>query len=145
MKEWRINNKEELKAYQKVYAKKYTDRIRTDPVLKEKVRKYQKEWREKNQSRARSSYYIRFYGITYEQAETLFKSQKGLCAICYKPLNFSSGRRGHDGPNIDHCHKTGKVRGVLCAHCNNMLGCAKDNLKTLSSAISYLKGHQYGA
>ena len=42
-------------------------------------------------------------------------------------------------PVIDHCHATGNVRGLLCMACNSMLGYAKDNIQTLSSAIQYLK------
>mgnify|MGYP000857438858 FL=1 len=74
------------------------------------------------------------YGLTLEEYNTILDAQNNLCAIC-KQINTSS-RDWH----VDHCHKTGKVRGILCSHCNLMLGHATDNVLTLHSAINYLKG-----
>lgn len=69
------------------------------------------------------------YGITPELREEMRKKQKGKCAIC--------GRRMKK-PSVDHEHKTRKVRGLLCDHCNRMLGFARESIKTLKSAIGYL-------
>lgn len=73
------------------------------------------------------------YGITPEDVETMRARQRGLCAICEKAV---VGRR----MSIDHCHATGKVRGLLCSHCNLMLGHSKDNPVVLQRAIAYLAG-----
>lgn len=75
------------------------------------------------------------YGITLAEKDALLLKQGG-CAIC------KSGDPGSSmGWHLDHCHESKKVRGVLCAPCNIMLGGAKDNSDTLESAISYLKRH----
>jgi len=61
-------------------------------------------------------------------------SQNNQCAICAKPLQGVVHGGAHD-----HCHATGKMRGVLCLQCNAMLGFAKDNIQTLKNAIKYLE------
>lgn len=55
--------------------------------------------------------------------------QKGLCAICQRPMTKI---------NIDHCHKTNKLRGLLCTACNVGLGNFQDSIPTLKKAIEYL-------
>jgi DNA mismatch repair ATPase MutS len=67
----------------------------------------------------------------------MFLEQRGKCKICNKPLHYDK-RSTH----IDHCHTSGKVRGLLCHLCNPMLGMAQDKIETLQSAIRYLKEHQ---
>lgn len=73
--------------------------------------------------------------------EALAKRQGGkVCAICGLDefeMRYKSKRRLH----MDHDHKTGKWRGLLCGNCNTMLGHAKDNPTTLLKAIQYLKGN----
>jgi len=74
----------------------------------------------------------RAFGITLEEYDALLLKQKGVCMICGKP---ESKRK----LSVDHDHKTGRVRGLLCNHCNRLLGDAYDNIKILQSAISYLQ------
>ena len=74
----------------------------------------------------------RKYGLTTEQHTRMLDNQGGLCAICCKPL--VPGR----GTHIDHDHKTGKVRGLLCNKCNPLLGAALDDRDILLSAVDYL-------
>ncbi len=77
------------------------------------------------------------YGITLEEALGLLASQGGLCAICNEvPVPF--GKRKY-GWSVDHCHKTNKIRGVLCNRCNFMLGHARDNPEILKAGVEYLK------
>lgn len=80
---------------------------------------------------------LRKYGITLEEKEFMVDSQGGSCAIC--GCDFS----GEVKPNIDHCHATGKVRGILCRKCNSVLGLADDDAHRLGVAISYLLYWQY--
>lgn len=79
----------------------------------------------------------RRYGISLDEYQALFDKQGGVCAICGKPET-----RMHKGVvarlSVDHDHKTGKVRGLLCQPCNHGLGGFKDNLDLLSNAIDYL-------
>jgi hypothetical protein len=49
------------------------------------------------------------------------------------------GKRKASKDNLNHCHKTKKIRGLLCTACNTALGLFKDDLKRLSNAINYLK------
>jgi hypothetical protein len=61
----------------------------------------------------------------------MLKVQNNSCLICGKK---ETKRR----LSVDHNHKTGKVRGLLCSHCNHILGLSYDNIKILQSAINYL-------
>lgn len=104
--------------------------------------RWQNAWNDKNRERyreiARDSYARKgrdkelkqTYGITEAEYELLFESQKGLCALC---LNPSKKRL-----QVDHCHTTGKVRGLLCRACNLGLGFFRDNKFTLLRAIDYI-------
>lgn len=71
------------------------------------------------------------FNISLEQFKYLLKLQNNVCAICKQP---SKDKR----IAVDHCHVTGKVRGLLCNNCNLALGCFKDNINFLASAINYL-------
>jgi lysine/ornithine N-monooxygenase len=74
-------------------------------------------------------------GITQEQYDAMYKEQQGCCAICGKhESNILRNRL-----NIDHCHTTGAIRGLLCHHCNAALGHLEDSVDNLTAAISYLK------
>jgi hypothetical protein len=65
--------------------------------------------------------------------EELLVVQKNVCALCKK--GESSGKQ----LSIDHCHTTGKIRGLLCSRCNLGLGLFKDNQEVLAAAIKYLQ------
>lgn len=63
----------------------------------------------------------------------------GLCDLC-KTTGFIMNKARHDsGLVIDHCHKTGKVRGHLCHNCNRALGLLQDDTALLRRAIAYLE------
>lgn len=115
----------------------------------------QKEWRKANPEREKASQnksnrkrladpaflqrkredaMRRAYGISPEQFATLLESQGGKCALCFGPPN-GPGDRLH----VDHCHNTKRIRGLLCAKCNTLLGLAGDDPKLLARAIKYLK------
>ncbi len=84
--------------------------------------------------------FFRSYGIRYVDSFALFKIQKGKCAIC-GCYNTDARNGGHKHLALDHCHATGKVRGLLCMSCNMSLGFLDDNIDYLSKGISYLKEH----
>lgn len=75
------------------------------------------------------------FGISLEEYDSMFQEQKGSCAICGTSLN-ESGRKNF---SVDHCHSTGKVRGLLCHKCNSGIGFLNDDVNLLEKAISYLK------
>lgn len=75
------------------------------------------------------------YGIFEEQYFSLLKSQDGKCKICriYVEQHFSL--------HIDHCHKSKKVRGLLCSKCNQAIGLFGENINTMKAAIDYLDAY----
>lgn len=81
----------------------------------------------------------RNYGITKDDYDALLVEQNGVCAICKmeesKTHNFSNKIQDL---SVDHCHKSGKVRGLLCHRCNTLLGLVDDNKKILLNSINYL-------
>jgi len=79
------------------------------------------------------------YNITEVEFNSLFASQGGMCAICGKILVLYS----KNGVAIDHDHKSGKIRGLLCRECNLMLGFSNDDVTILNSAIKYLDENIY--
>lgn len=82
-------------------------------------------------------YLLRLYGMTMDDYKGRLESQGGVCAICKGP-----GFKMKDHHNlllvVDHCHTTGKVRGLLCHNCNRALGLFKDSKGSLGAAIEYL-------
>jgi hypothetical protein len=77
---------------------------------------------------------------TVEELLELYKLQGGECAICHTPYKIESISKQR-GLFIDHCHTSGKVRGLLCQKCNSGLGMFNDNIETLNEAIFYLTKH----
>jgi hypothetical protein len=73
------------------------------------------------------------YGISIQQFEDLFDSQDRSCKIC-KTKNIS-GKNWH----VDHSHKHGKIRGILCSKCNQALGMVYDDIEILKNMIKYLE------
>jgi len=88
----------------------------------EAVRDY---WRRTNRKR--------YYGLTEAEYQNMLESSGGACGICREPF---CGR-----PSIDHDHKTGKVRGLLCKQCNFGLGHFRDKISFLNLAADYLGRH----
>jgi hypothetical protein len=79
--------------------------------------------------------YMRKYGLTMSKYETMLEAQGGTCAICRDPK-----RTGSFGfLDVDHCHATGKVRGLLCVRCNQAIGSLGDTIEGLERAIAYLR------
>ena len=72
------------------------------------------------------------YGINLEIYKKILEDQNYCCAICNDSL-------GQIQVNLDHCHETKLVRGILCNRCNTLLGNALDNVEILENAIKYLK------
>lgn len=86
----------------------------------------------KNKLRPRQRNHIN-YDITLEYYNSLLIAQNFCCAICNIPETLLKKKL-----SIDHCHKSGKVRGLLCHSCNVALGHFRDNKDFLVNAIEYL-------
>ncbi len=79
------------------------------------------------------------YGLTYEQWEAMRQAEDYRCMIC----GISEEELGKK-LDVDHCHDSGKVRGLLCNPCNTMLGHARDKVEILEAAVAYLKENSEG-
>ena len=81
---------------------------------------------------------MREYGITIEQYKEMSEKQNGLCAICHKPE--TQERKGIKySLAVDHCHRTGKVRGLLCFKCNSAMGSFEKRDIPVSNIEEYLE------
>lgn len=79
-------------------------------------------------------------GITLEQYHKILEDQKEVCAICHQPERRICGRTKQISRLvIDHCHETGKVRGLLCHDCNTGIGKLREDPIRLLRAIRYIK------
>lgn len=82
----------------------------------------------------------RYYGIDLAKYQEMLLAQNGVCAICFKPE--TSVVNGKIKPlAVDHCHDSEKIRGLLCARCNQAVGLFGEDVNVLSSAIDYLRKH----
>jgi hypothetical protein len=105
-----------------------------------------KRWYEKNKEKRKqydSEWQLVYrYGITRMEFKQMLENQKGVCAICKQPETAIDKRSGLIRQlAVDHCHNTGKVRGLLCTHCNHGLGKFKDDVNLLQTAINYLSNY----
>ena len=78
------------------------------------------------------------YGLTVEQFDALLAAQNGVCAICGRPQTHKLWEE----LCVDHDHTTGKVRALLCHHCNVMVGYAERDPKVLLMTYEYLREHK---
>lgn len=97
------------------------------PVTAEKS---SRTWRENNRAYQANHGLVRRYGITLEQRAEMLVRQDGKCAICKSVFTKT--------PHVDHCHRTGVVRGLLCSPCNSGLGCFRDSVESCLRAGEYL-------
>ena len=101
----------------------------------EKSREYHRLYKKGRQGKIAQlrSWLKNLYNITLEEYEELDKRQNSLCAICGQ-VNKSGNRLG-----VDHCHKTGRVRGLLCFRCNTALGLLDDSSTWVFNMLNYLR------
>ena len=76
---------------------------------------------------------MRRYGITLDQYDRMLEYQGHRCGACGRHVSESKTRLA-----VDHCHRTGLVRGLLCCHCNQWV-IARHTVKRLEDAVNYLK------
>ena len=82
------------------------------------------------------------YGITISDYDEMLNAQNSTCKICKKPQKENTVGNGGAGPKVlavDHDHKTGQVRGLLCCDCNRAIGLFRDNPESLEKAAEYLR------
>lgn len=135
----RIRNKEKEKLYYlkrkqdpewvKLQSRKAMERYYSDPEKFRLIRLNRKD-------KIKNAQLKRYYGITLEYYNQMLKKQDYKCAICRKESTKSLV--------VDHCHKSGKVRGLLCSDpCNIKLMCIIDNYQDLiEKGLSYKNGKE---
>ena len=143
--EWYHRNKEKAAVYKKAhyYANIDTYKARATKFgksetrkqylinNKEKTKAYNKErWLKVKETKPHLKV---IYGITLEEYSLMFEKQEGCCLGCKKHRSILK-----TDLCVDHCHTTGKVRGLLCNKCNTALGMIEDNKDTLLNLITYL-------
>ncbi len=123
-RKWRENNRDKIHKHYRANAEKIRKQARERWLNNPKVREYATDYRFKKS-----------YGISLKDFNLMVEKQNGLCLICKKPPN---NNKKSDNLYIDHDHKTGKIRGLLCHKCNAGLGSFNDNVVLLEEAIKYL-------
>lgn len=94
-----------------------------------------------NRNRVIDRTYQRKYGITLDEYEQLLKEQEYVCALCKEPERAVDGRtKKVRALAVDHCHTTEQVRGLLCYHCNQLVGRLGDTIESAERLLAYLKG-----
>lgn len=149
---WKKNNPEKIKNYGKT-------QIQRSRIWKKDNPEYSKQYylkngkRDYNRRKEREIKDLEFKNknsfatkrrnlkikLSYEEYKKMFINQQNVCAICYKPetsIHYKSGQKSV--LSIDHCHKTNKVRGLLCRKCNTALGMFLDEPKLVLRAYNYL-------
>ncbi len=99
--------------------------------VKEHNRKGAAIFYKRNPNRQKHNALKRKYGISYEDYLAMVLARKGLCEICGIEKKLY----------VDHCHKTSKIRGLLCLNCNAGIGNLRDSISLLEKALNYLQKH----
>jgi recombination endonuclease VII len=80
-----------------------------------------------------------YYDLTLENYQRMLEGQQGLCACCSKSeTSFDKKHQTLRRLNVDHCHKTGKIRGLLCGRCNRALGLLEDDPELVKALLRYI-------
>lgn len=102
------------------------------------VREMARRWHRENRERSlenKRKWKLGLHRLTDADKARMHEAQGGACAICRKPLEVHSMK-------VDHNHQTGKIRGLLCHHCNVGAGHFFDSASLLRAAADYLEDHE---
>lgn len=124
-KKWRDNNQEQIKGYNKIY----------NEINIEKRKQYIETYKAKHPRVHLRNHLRNKYGLELETYDLMVMDQDNKCKICDKE------EKENHRLSVDHCHTTGKVRGLLCKNCNKALGLFLDSKELLVSAENYLSTH----
>jgi ferric-dicitrate binding protein FerR (iron transport regulator) len=127
---WRIANPEKVRAYEKTY------RERNREGIVKAARKWRAANKEKHATIKRKCN-LRQLGLTVAAYNEMLAAQGGVCAICKQPETHQRDKLYT--LSVDHCHATGRVRGLLCNLCNRAIGLLRDSADLCAKAAEYLK------
>jgi hypothetical protein len=117
----KVCHSQKTKIYQKLNPRKLTQK--------------NARWKRDNIDHVRDVYYKKKYGISLYQYNELHKLQNGCCALCKQLEKLPKSRLG-----VDHCHDSGRIRGLLCDLCNTALGRLGDSPESIERVLKYVKG-----
>ena len=126
-KEWRKNNRDKARESQYAWNRKNPSKLRAIQ---------QRHKMKSDYKRIQRNYELMSkYGITVDDYEELIRSQNNKCKICMKSETTNRSLA------VDHCHKSGAVRALLCFRCNTSIGQFEDSPDLLRKAAEYLEHH----
>ena len=119
------------------------DKLVRKGACKECQSRSAREWQAANRERAtlnrwRSAIKIN-YGMSEQEWHELLQQQGGGCAICGETASIELSTGTVQRMSVDHCHNSGKIRGILCNTCNRAIGLLKDDARLLRRAADYLE------
>lgn len=132
-------NPEKYRESGRTYSRRY--RENNPEKSKESLRVYRLTHPDAIKNRRRRVWLRQGYGITLEEYQRMFAAQGGVCAICAEP-ETSTYRGKVRELGVDHCHITGKVRGLLCSQCNVAIGKLRDDPALIRNALAYVLKHK---
>jgi len=137
MQEYFKNNPEKFKLNEdqiKLKNDRRRARYAEDSDFREDAKEKAKKWHKENPEKRIARRLLSTYGLSIDDFNKMMDSCLHKCEIC----GYQEKGNYNMFPVIDHCHTTGKVRGILCSNCNMALGKFKDSIALLSNAIAYL-------
>ena len=127
------NRKDGHKARCKLCYKRYYQENKEEMLAK------RREYNHIHKKRLMNNIYLKTYGLTLEQYDQMFENQQGRCIICNEKETVTGRWETIKRLAVDHNHKTGKVRGLLCGSCNLLLGAVEDKSELINKMLEYLK------
>lgn len=138
MKEYYVENKSKFlvpKQKKPLLNERKRQQYKENEAMRIQARENAKRWKKENPQKALAQD-LAIYGITIEDYEKMLFLQGGGCAICGSSTPNSKRAKRF---SIDHCHKTGAVRGLLCMQCNMAVGLLGDDPELCNKAAEYLR------
>lgn len=132
--EWRRQNPEKSREHARRTREKHGHRYRQQNSARYAA--LSEAERSARARRTREAHLARKFGLTLDEFNALRAAQANCCAICSMP--FTEAVRGDGAVAVDHDHRTGRVRGLLCFKCNAGIGYLRDSAVLLRMAASYL-------
>lgn len=110
---------------------------------KDRIKENRKQYRHTNSKKAKNNHLKRNFNLSLDEYNRLIIQQNNCCSICKKNEDVIDKRLNKPrNLCVDHCHKTGKFRALLCSRCNKGIGLLKEDIQILENAIQYLKEHK---
>lgn len=127
-KSYKHKNASRIREYGRNYFKKWY----SNPENKKRSNARSADWQKRHPDYHRDHHLKYLYGLTPGTYKLMLKSQGGACAICKRIRRLS----------VDHCHKTGRIRALLCQSCNAAIGLLREDVFVIENALNYIKYHQ---